>query len=112
MKKKKTVQPEAAKPTDRNPTAFPLSDMAPSDELQVYYNEAYLREKKRFNDIFGIIEQEEQEKEKVYIPPSPDEYVTMKKYKRLQNVATAFIALTILFAAAAVVLGLKFFNII
>ncbi len=112
MKKKKTVQPEAHKPADRNPTAFPLSDMAPSDELQVYYNEAYLKEKKRFNDIFGIIEPEEQEKEKVYIPPSPDEYVTMKKFKRMQNVATTFIALTIIFAAAAVILGLKFLNVI
>ena len=111
--KKKKKQPEVARPTDnRNPTAFPLSDMAPSDELQVYYNEAYMREKKRFNDIFGIIEQEEQEKEKVYIPPSPEEYVTVKRYKRLLNVATAFISLSIILGAATVVLLLKFLNVI
>lgn len=111
--KKKKQQSEVIKTADnRNPTAFPLSDMTPSDELQIYYNEAYMKEKKRFNDIFGIIEQEEQEKEKVYIPPSPDEYVTMKKYKRAQNVATAFIALTIVLAAATTVLILKFLNII
>lgn len=110
-KKKKLKQTEAPQEEKRNPTAFPLSDMSPSDELQIYYNEAYLKEKKRFNDIFGIIEHEEVEKEKVYIPPSPDEYVTVKKYKRAQNVATAFISLSIILAAAVAILALKLFGV-
>ena len=34
-----------------------LSEMSPSEELQIYYNDAYMREKQRFNDMFGIIDE-------------------------------------------------------
>ncbi len=112
-KKNKSVPVENVQqePVKRNPTAFPLSDMVPGEELQIYYNEAYMREKQRFNDIFGIIEQEEPEKEKVYVQPSPDEYVTMKQYRRSKRTTSVFVFLTLCLAAAVAVLVLKVLNV-
>lgn len=114
MKKKKQsvpVEPTPAETPKRNPTAFPLSDLVPGEELQIYYNEAYMKEKQRFNDIFGIIEQEEPEKEKVYVQPSPDEYVTVKQYRRSKRTASVFVFLTLCLAAAVAVLVMKVLNV-
>lgn len=110
MKKKKEIKPETpVTPVaeERNVTAFPLSDMAPSEELQIYYNEAYMREKQRFNEIFGIIEQNEPEQEKIYIEPSPAEYVKMERYRKKRNKANFFLVTTVIFAVAAIALLLK-----
>ena len=62
--KKEVVNQPIATP-EQNPvapstTAFPLSEMSPSEELQIYYNDAYMREKQRFNDMFGIIDEPQQ----------------------------------------------------
>lgn len=110
--KKKQPEPQY-KPADTNKgtTAFPLSDMAPGEELQIYYNDAYMREKQRFNDIFGIIEQDEPEKEKVYIEPSPEEYVSVKQFKKTRRVANLFAVLTVVLAAGVIVLALKLLEI-
>lgn len=108
MKKKQETQYTAAENTT---TAFPMSEMAPSEELQIYYNDAYMRERQRFNDIFGIIEQDEPEKEKVYIEPSPEEYVTVKKFKKVKRTANIFVVTTLVLAAAVIVLALKLLNV-
>ena len=112
MKKKKAEQqlPPVENTTNAEPattTAFPISDMSPSDELQIYYNDAYLKEKQRFNDIFGIIETEKPVAEKVYVEPSLEEYVEKKKFKKVKRIATLFIVLTIALAVVVALFALK-----
>lgn len=102
---------------ERNVT---LDTMRPSDELQVYYNDAYMREKQRFNDMFGLLEDD---------VPAPDavkricienaqnqidlsEYVPLKKFKRVKSTATFFVLTTIVLAAATAYFVLKFFSIL
>lgn len=83
---------------------------APSDELQIYYNDAYMKERERFNNIFGVIDNDalaQNQVETVYIEPSPEEYVTMKQYKKTKKSLGIFIVSTILFAGAAVFFLLK-----
>lgn len=118
MKKNKTeanIQVDMEQPTQ----GATLDTMRPSDELQVYYNDAYMREKQRFNDMFGFLEEDE---------PSPDvvkrillenakndvdlsNYVPLKKFKRIKATATLFVLLTLVCAAAAAYFALKFLNI-
>ena len=120
MKKKKQKEqeqlqlqqePVAEKKQDAiNTTAFPLSDMSPSDELQIYYNDAYLREKQRFNDIFGIIEPEEEKKEEAPAI-NLDDYVTLEEFKKvkkkLKGYCIAFWCTFIAFIAVLAVLIIK-----
>lgn len=97
-----------------------LDTMRPSDELQVYYNDAYMREKQRFNDMFGFLEED---------VPAPDAvkricienaqkemdmsaYISLKKHKKVKSTATVFVLLTLVCAAAAAYFALKFLNIL
>lgn len=126
MKKKKQKEqeqvqlqqePVAEKQQDAiNTTAFPLSDMSPSDELQIYYNDAYLREKQRFNDIFGIIEHEEEKPKEEAPSVDLSEYVPIAEYKKVKKklrgyriafwvTFVAFIALLIVFLIKAGIIG-------
>ncbi|MBR1747689.1 MAG: hypothetical protein IJ735_05725 [Clostridia bacterium] len=87
------VAPEAQPAATPTTTAFPLSDLAPSEELQIYYNDAYMREKQRFNDMFGIIETSEPVKTSVQPDPTPveqasaseEEYVPLAEYEKLRR---------------------------
>ena len=92
MKKKKQEEqllsqkaPVEEKSNNINTTAFPLSDMKPSEELQIYYNDAYMREKQRFNDIFGIIEQPAEEKPQETPEPDLNDYVHIDEFKKLKK---------------------------
>ena len=118
MKKKKQeeqvpVQQEqyVDKKSDRiNTTAFPLSDMGPSDELQIYYNDAYMREKQRFNDIFGIIEHEEEKPQETVVAPNLDDYVPVAEYKRVKKKLKGY-RFAFWFTFAAFIILLVFFLI-
>lgn len=88
--------------------------LAPSDELQLFYNDAYMKERERFNNIFGVIEEDAlapKQVETVYVEPSPDKYITVERYKKIKGGTAFFIFTTIIFAAAAIFFGLKYFNI-
>lgn len=104
--KRKNVQPEST--TSAAPERESVN-MAPSEDLQIYYNDAYMREKERFNEIFGIIEPKEQPKETVYIQPDMKKYVSKKSYKR----AVGFWAFAAICASAGVaVCLLKIFGVL
>jgi len=116
-KKKQNEQPvEQAQDTAKSTTAFPISEMSPSEELQIYYNDAYMREKQRFNDMFGIIERPEEERSQ----PSPetqqaiveqikkesDDYVPVAKYEKLRkkrNALKVALAITVTIAVIAII---------
>ncbi len=86
----------------------------PSDELQSYYNDAYMKERERFNNLFGVIEEDAlapSKVETVYVEPSPEKYVTVEDYKKTKRLSGFFIFTTVIFAAAAIVLALKFFQV-
>lgn len=92
---------------------------APGNELHVYYNDAYMKERERFNSIFGIVDSTEDSpdieqpvKETVYVEPSADEYVPIKKYKKVKGALAAFVIIAIIGVAAAAVFALNFFGII
>jgi len=101
-------------------SALNLSSLRPSDELQVYYNDAYMREKQRFNDMFGLLEEDVPAPDavnKLYVEnssPSIDmsQYVPVKKYKKVKSTATVFVLLTLICAAAAAYFALKISGII
>lgn len=87
---------------------------APSDELQLYYNDAYMNERERFNNIFGVIEEDAlapKQVETVYVEPSPEKFVDIKQYKKAKRSRGFFVFTTLIFAAAAVVFALKYFNV-
>ncbi len=120
MKKNRAEEQGAIIQTEpKQESALNLSTLRPSDELQVYYNDAYMREKQRFNDMFGLLEED---------VPAPDavkklsvenqaakidmsQYVPVKKYKKVKSTATIFVILTIICAAAAAFFGLKYLGI-
>ena len=76
---------EEKKIADINASEVPLANMAPSEELQIYYNDAYMREKQRFNDIFGIIEEPKDEKQEEAQGPDLSEYVHVDEFKKLKK---------------------------
>jgi len=83
---------------------------APSDELQLYYNDAYMKERERFNNIFGVIDDDAlapNQVETVYVEPSSDKYVTMKQFKGAKRKIGFFVFTTLVFVAATVILVLK-----
>ncbi|NLL55630.1 MAG: hypothetical protein GX242_00240 [Clostridiales bacterium] len=92
----------------------PKMPFGPSDELQLYYNDAYMKERERFNNLFGTIEEDvlaPKQVETVYVEPSPDEFVSVSAYKKAKRSARFFATAAIVFAAAAVVFALKFFSV-
>lgn len=87
---------------------------APSDELQLYYNDAYMKERERFNNIFGVIDEDAlapNQVETVYVEPSPEKYVTVEEFKKSKGKARFWVITTLIFAAATIVLALKTFGI-
>jgi hypothetical protein len=83
---------------------------APSDELQLYYNDAYMKERERFNNIFGVIDEDAlapNKVETVYIEPSPDKFVTMAKFKKAKKKINFFVITTLIFAGISVFYILK-----
>lgn len=121
MKKNKAEAqgaPNAAE--ERQESTLNLSTLRPSDELQVYYNDAYMREKQRFNDMFGLLEDDVPAPDAVKrlsqdsSAPSIDMscFVPLKKYKKAKSTATFFVVLTIICAAAAAFFALKYMNIL
>lgn len=78
----------------------------PSDELQLYYNDAYMKERERFNSLFGVIDDDAlsaNKVETVYIDPSPDKFVEIKVYKKAKKVSLFWMCVAFLCAAAAAV---------
>ncbi|NCA92435.1 hypothetical protein EOM82_04190 [bacterium] len=120
MKKNKAeAQGIAVAAETKQENTLNLSTLRPSDELQVYYNDAYMREKQRFNDMFGLLEEDVPAPEAVKKfyeaddKPNIDlsQYVPVKKYKKVKSTATLFVLLTIICAAAAAFFGLKYMGI-
>ena len=120
MKKKKQNEQPVVEPAqetaEKSTTAFPMSEMSPSDELQIYYNDAYMREKQRFNDMFGIIERPEEEHalpspetQQAFVAQQPkesDDYVPVAKYEKMRkkrNALKVALAITITVAFLAIV---------
>lgn len=117
--KKNTTDANVQFNLDEPTQTLKVEKLQPSDELQVYYNDAYMREKQRFNDIFGLLDED---------MPAPDaakkiilenakaedmsQFVPLKRYKKLKSTATVFVLLTIICAGAAAYFALKFLNII
>lgn len=103
--KKRTATPivptEAAKDT--------APEMKPSDELQIYYNDAYMREKQRLNNIFGVIEEDKPVVETVEVEPDMSDYVHIGKYKKMKRRAGALGFFMVVFAIAAVALAVIHF---
>lgn len=118
MKKNKTeanVQFNIDEPTNN----AKVETMRPSDELQVYYNDAYMREKQRFNDIFGLLEDDMPAPDavkKIQLenaePVDLSQYVPLKKFKKVKSVAGVFVFLTIVCAAAAAFFALKVLGVL
>ncbi len=102
MKKKNEAPVVNTQPTN--------TEMKPADELQVYYNDAYMREKQRLNSIFGVIEEDQPviQTERI-IEPDMDEYVPIAKYKKVKRKAGWLTFFTIVFAVATVALAVIHF---
>ncbi len=120
MKKKNKTpvnsQTQAQTPTQTvTPTAQPpreggaIPEITPSDELQIYYNDAYMREKQRLNEIFGVIPEDAPVVKNEHVEETDmSDYVTLKQYKKMKRRAGALAFFTVLFAVAAIVLAVLF----
>lgn len=93
--------------------------MEQGDELHIYYNDAYMKERERFNSIFGIIDGgedapaiEQPVAKTVYVEPDPKDYVPMAKHKKTKRALTAFVIISVIAVAAAAVLALMKFGIL
>lgn len=110
-KKKKNLQ-EQTEPQVKEQVAPQQHDASfiPNEQLQTYYNEAYINERERLNAMFGRIDAPVIKKEIIYRDPDLSEYVHISKYKKK---ATCAAVLGMLFAIATVAAGvlayLKFF---
>lgn len=106
--KKKTETPSVTPETRTAETTVP--EMTPGEELQVYYNDAYMREKQRLNDIFGIIEEEAPTVVEKVIEPDMSDYVHISELKKQKRRTAVLAVFTAIFAIATVALVvLKFF---
>lgn len=115
MKKNNPEQNFQANMEQQNLT---LDSMRPSDELQVYYNDAYMREKQRFNDMFGLIDDDTPAPEAKKLFAESDQsdidlsdYVSIKKFKRVKRTAIFFVVLTFVCSAAAALFALKYLSV-
>lgn len=87
----------------------------PPDTLQSYYKDAYMKERERFNSMFGTLD---------YNPPyeepicketqqqEQEEMVSKKKYKKAKGAVAAFVVLTVVFLASTAFFAAKFFELI
>ncbi len=101
--KKNTKTPNAnTEPVVNNNATSP--EMKPGDELQIYYNDAYMRERQRLNDIFGVIEGEPVVEKEVVVEPDMSDFVHVSEYKKMKRRAAALGVFTAIFAIATVVL--------
>ena len=87
----------------------------PPETLQAYYRDAYMRERERFNSMFGTLDynppyEEPICKEKAEEPQ--EEMVPKKKYKKAKGALASFIVLTVVFLATTLFFAAKFFEII
>lgn len=111
MKRKKqknvvvTEQPTNTTPVQAQPVP-PVTEMSPSDDLQVYYNDAYMREKQRLNEIFGVIvEDTPTVKSEHLVEPDLSDYVLKSDYKKLKRRLGFFVVTTVVFAVLAIALA-------
>ena len=103
MKKNTKTPTVNAEPVVNNNAA--ATEMKPGDELQIYYNDAYMRERQRLNDIFGVIAEEQPVVEKeVVVEPDMSDFVHVREYKKMKRRAAALGVFTAIFAIATVVL--------
>ena len=83
--------------------------------MEEYYNIAYAKERKRLNELFGRIdygyvpEEPTVVERVVYKDPDLSAYVPVEKYKKKKRIAGFFIATTVIFGVAAIVLALNTF---
>lgn len=101
--KKNTKTPNANTESVVNNNAT-SPEMKPGDELQIYYNDAYMRERQRLNDIFGVIEGEPVVEKEVVVEPDMSDFVHVSEYKKMKRRAAALGVFTAIFAIATVVL--------
>ena len=80
-KKKKNLQ-EQTEPQVKEQVAPQQHDASfiPNEQLQTYYNEAYINERERLNAMFGRIDAPVIKKEIIYRDPDLSEYVHISKY--------------------------------
>lgn len=103
-KKKKNLQEQTEPQVKEQEQVAPNHDIGfiPNEQLQTYYNEAYINERERLNAMFGRIDAPVIKKEIIYRDPDLSEYVHISKYKKKARCATV---LGILFAIATVAAG-------
>ncbi len=85
------------------------------ETLQTYYKEAYMRERERFNSMFGALEYNPVYEAPIYEEESDatavtEDVVPAKKLKKARGALAVFVILTIAFLGATAYFGLKAFN--
>lgn len=88
------------------------------ETLQTYYKDAYMRERERFNSMFGALDYNPVYEAPIYEEKAAtetvvaEEVVPAKKLKKARGALAVFIILTIAFLGAAAYFGAKAFNLI
>lgn len=85
------------------------------DTLRAYYKDAYMRERERFNSMFGTLDYYppyEEPKEEIDIDEILADTVPKQKYKKAKRCIATFAVLTVVFLASTAFLALKHFSII
>jgi hypothetical protein len=102
---------EIDKKDDQQPTVS-------QEALQTYYKEAYMRERERFNSMFGALEYNPVYEAPIYQEATPEQPVETEpmvpqiKLKKARRALAVFVILTIGFLGAAAYFAAKVFELI
>lgn len=96
------------------------NSVIPKETLQTYFKDAYMRERERFDSMFGVLEynppfeypEYQKEEHQAEIKRIIESTVPKKKYKKNKKARTAFVILTLIFLASTLYFGAKFFELI
>lgn len=116
MSKKKNIPVENAQPVPQPAQETQKKYSLPLDTLQAYYNNAYMKERERFNSMFGVLPNnppfenpEYYNKNESTEEPVPQEpQVPLAKYKKLKGALTAIVILGILSLGAALFFAISY----
>lgn len=91
------------------------------ETLQTYFKDAYMRERERFNSMFGTLDynppfdytdynkkEETAETQKEIL----EDMVPLKKYKKSKRATVAFVILSLIFLGAAAFFGANYFGLL
>lgn len=91
----------------------------PKETLQTYFKDAYMRERERFNSMFGTLEYnppfeypDYKKEEAIETQVVVEDEMLVKKYKKAKRTATAFVILTVIFLGAAAFFGANYFGLL